>query len=62
VRRRLEAMDLPQVLSPQALVAAMLVLALSAIVNDDSYLYGAAVGLLIDAAVLRVAAGLRRRW
>jgi len=55
-------MDLPQVLSPQALVLAMLALAWSAIVNDESCMYGAGVGLLIDAAMLRVAAGLRRRW
>lgn len=51
--------DIPQVLSPHALMGAMFMIALAALTNDDSWMRAAGIGLLIDAAFMRVRAGLR---
>jgi hypothetical protein len=59
--RRCLAPDLPEVLSPMALVLAFSMLALSAITDNDAPTYGAGVGLLIDAFFVRVRVGLRER-
>jgi len=59
MRRRL-IFDIPQVVTPQALVGAMLAIMLAAIFDDDAWMYGAGFGLLINAAMVRVGVGLRK--
>lgn len=59
MRRDRLVFDLPQVLSPLALVTAMLAVALAAITESDGWMGGAAIGLLVDALITRVSNGLR---
>lgn len=54
-------LNLPAVLTPHALVGAMLAIALAALTDDDGWMHMAGLGLLIDAAFLRVHTALRER-
>lgn len=57
--RRLD-LGIPQVVSVETLFGAMLLIAVAAIWDNDMWLFGAAFGLLLNAALLRVQEGLRR--
>lgn len=57
--RRRPTFDLPSVLTPHALLGAMLMIVLAALVDDDGWMHAAGAGLLIDAAFLRVYVALR---
>lgn len=61
MKRERLTLDLPRVLSPQALLGAMLMIVVAALTDDDSWTYAAGVGLLIDAALVRVYVGLTER-
>jgi hypothetical protein len=61
VKRDRLVFDLPHVLTPHVLVGAMFMIVLAALTNDDSWMRAAGVGLLIDAALVRVHTGLRER-
>jgi hypothetical protein len=53
--------DLPEVLTPGALITAFVALVASAIWDDDTLMYAAGVALLIDAAKVHVGRKLRER-
>ena len=57
--RRFLAPDLPAVLTPPALVGAFFAIVLAAISENDGWLFGAAIGLVVDAFITRVRDGLR---
>lgn len=59
MRRDRLVFDLPQILSPLSLIVAMFAIALAAITDSDEWMFGAAIGLLIDALLTRVSNGLR---
>lgn len=51
--------DLPRVVTAYALIGAMIAVATSALTESDGWLFGALLGLVIDALFLRVHNGLR---
>jgi hypothetical protein len=61
VNRQRLVFDLPPVLTPHTLLAAMMMIATAGVFDDDSWMHGAGVGLMIDALLVRLGVVLRER-